>query len=100
APRGARRALPPLRVGAGGSASVDGGLALRRLGDGGVVRNGVLELPHPAAKRAADLRQPLCAEEQERDSEQEHEVRGIGPTDHACTSWIEMSVTTSPATAT
>ena len=37
--------------------------------------DGVLELAHPGAERAPDLRQPLRAEEQQRDDEQEDELR-------------------------
>ena len=33
-------------------------------------------------------------------SEQDYEVHRVGPADHAVTSWIEMSVTVAPATAT
>ena len=64
------------------------------------MRDGLLELAHPGAERAADLRQPLRAEQAERDEEQEREVRGAGPADHACASLSEMSVTAAPATAT
>src|SRR5438067_12866423 len=72
--------------------SVDGGLARCRLGEGGLVAgDGVLELPHAATEGAADLRQPLRAEEQEREPKQDDEVRWGGPADHAFTSWIEMS---------
>src|SRR5439155_20094710 len=42
----------------------------------------VLELPHPRAQRASDLRQPLGAEEEQRDQEQDDDVRRAGPAAH------------------
>src|SRR4029077_16526481 len=100
----ARRATPPLRDPVGGSSSVDvlGGLLLGRCfrERGRLVADGLLELAHARAERAPDLRHALGAEEQERDQEQEREMCGTGQAGHACSSWIEMSVPVSPATAT
>ena len=52
------------------------GRQLRGLGRLGLARagDGILELPHPAAERAADLRQPLGAEEKQADEQQERTI--------------------------
>src|SRR5580765_8237801 len=42
----------------------------------GVARYGVLELAHPVSERLADLRQPLAAEEEQRDQEKQDNVPG------------------------
>src|SRR5262249_6795507 len=88
-PRGGPGASPPPRAETGAVASV-GLLLLGRLLQG-LMRDGLLELTHPGPERASDLRQPLGAEEAERDQEQEREVRGAGQADHSCSSLSEMS---------
>src|SRR5207302_9160294 len=42
----------------------------------GLARDRVLELLHPRPERAADLRQPLGAEEQQRQEEQKNDLAG------------------------
>src|SRR6478609_6019351 len=51
-------------------------LRLRDVVVRGVARYGVLELAHPVSERLADLRQPLAAEEEQRDQEKQDDVPG------------------------
>jgi hypothetical protein len=48
-----------------------------------VAGNGVLELAHPVPERLPDLREPLAAEEQQRDQEEQDDVPGSLEIPHA-----------------
>src|SRR5262249_55650436 len=96
--RGVRRAWPPLRERTAGVASV-ARLVLGTFGQA-LVRDRVFELAHARAEGAPDLWHALGAEEQQRDQEQERQVGGVGQADQQSSSFIEMSVTVAPATAT
>jgi hypothetical protein len=66
-----------------------------QLGDVVVVvlaRDPILELAHPAAQRASELRQPLRPEDQERSEQDEHD---LGDSDI----WHNSEGTTGPGTA-
>jgi hypothetical protein len=47
-----------------------------------MTRDRILELTHPSAERAPDLRQPLSAEEEKRDAEEDDDVNGIADVTH------------------
>ena len=47
-----------------------------------VARHGILELAHPRPERTTDLRQPLRAEEQQRNEEQQDDVGRARPAGH------------------
>src|SRR5262249_54918594 len=51
-----------------------------------VARDGVLELAHPGAERATDLGEPLAAEEQQGDQENQDDVPGLRQTAHCAES--------------